>query len=141
MVQRQPDAAVRETFALAVFLGYVLFFVERRTGWMIAFAALAYFSIPTGGLWILIIPSATLLVWRDETRPNVTPAFAAVAGVVAFGITAPWAIRLLGLPIPGSEFGLAQTINRIRYVSFTDWERIAYLVLPGGIVPAVALFA
>jgi len=135
-----PMPAVRESLALVAFLGYMLFFVERRIGWMIAFAVLSYTSIPTGSLWILAIPAASWLVWRDATRPPLTPAFLTFFGVAAFAVGAPFVIRAVGLPMPGSEFGLHETINRIRYVSFADWNRIAFLLVPGAIVPAAALF-
>lgn len=136
-----PMPAVRETLTIVVFLGYVVFLIEGRIGAMAAFAFLSYLSIPTGILWILLVPLLIWLVWRDTPRPPLKPAFVVFFIVALFHVAAPILIRALGLPLPGDEFDARAVIERIRYVSLTDWQRIAYLIVPGGIVPAFALFA
>lgn len=140
-----PMPAVRETLTLVAFLGFVLFMFERRWGWMAAYGVLAYTSIPTGIMWAALIPLLAWLVWRLDPRladrPPLTPAFLLFGALVLITLVGPVAIRAASLPLPGDEFDLRASIDRIRYVSLSDWERIAYLLVPGGIVPALALFA
>jgi hypothetical protein len=136
-----PMPAVRETLTLVAFLGYVLFLVKGRVAWMAVFAFLSFLSIPTGAMWILLLPLAIWLVWSPGPRPAVKPALAVFIAIALFAIAAPLVIRALGLPIPGGEFDVRSVADRLRYVSLADWERILYLLVPGGIVPALALFA
>ena len=143
-----PMPAVRETLALVAFLGYALFLFERRVGWMAACAAMSYFTIPTGSMWVLLVPLAAAAagwlpprtVSATESRPALKAGFLIFGGVVLFAVLAPLAIRLAGLPMPGYEFGAGAIIDRIRYVSLADWHRFFFLLLPGGIAPIVALF-
>ncbi len=140
-----PMPAVRETLTLVAFLGFVLFMLERRWGWMAAYGAIAFTSIPTGILWIAMVPVLVWLVWSRGPwlgeRPPVRPALLTFAAFGVFLLVAPLLIRAVGLPLPGGEFDLRASLDRIRFVSLTDFERIAYLLVPGGIVPALALFA
>jgi hypothetical protein len=134
-----PMPAVRETLAIALFLGYCLAFLEDRRALMLATGIMAHLTIPTGGLWLLLWPLAVALVWRPV--PWTRLRFAALVLGVAAAITVlgPVAIRTLGLPFPGGEFDLSSIVQRLRYVAVADWNRFAFLIVPAGIVPALCL--
>ena len=39
----------------------------------------------------------------------------------------------------GAVAGAGSTLSRLRYLTFFDWRRFAYIVFPGGILPALTL--
>jgi len=135
-----PMPAVRETLAMVCFLGYLVAFVEDRRVLMLVAGLMAHLSLPTGGLFLLLWPVAVAVVWRPIPRGQLI--FAAGLVVVAGLVTniVPAVVSLAGLPIPGEEFGASGVLQRLRYISFTDWNRFAFLAVPVGILPALSLF-
>ena len=134
-----PMPAARETLAMVCFMGYILAFLEDRRALMIAAGVMAHLSIPTGGLWLLLWPFAVALVWRPWPRERLVWAGVTLAVAAAISILGPVLVKLAGLPIPGDEFSAEGVIQRLRFVSFTDWNRFAFLALPAGILPALSL--
>lgn len=135
-----PMPAARETLAMVCFMGYILAFVTDRRLLMLAAGVMAYLSIPTGGLWLLLWPLAVTLVWRPLPKERLVFAGVVLATCAAVAVLGPVVIRLSGLPFPGGEFDAAQIIQRLRYVALVDWQRFAFLALPVGIVPVLFLF-
>lgn len=134
-----PMPAARETLALVVFLGYVLFFIELRPWLLIATGVMSYLVIPTGGLWLLMWPAAVFLSWRPVPWQRLfwAAGVVVIAGVIS--VMLPKVIGALGLPFPGDEFGSGNIVTRLRFISFEDWRRFAFLAVPVGILPALFL--
>lgn len=135
-----PMPAARETLAMVFFMGYILAFLTDRRWLMLGAGIMAYLSIPTGGLWLLLWPLAVAVVWRPAPKDKLIFAGVVLSVCAAIAVLAPIAIRLTGLPFPGEEFDAAQIIQRLRYVALVDWQRFAFLALPVGIVPVLFLF-
>lgn len=134
-----PMPAARETLAMVAFMAYILFFIEDRCWLMAAAGIMGYLSIPTGGLWLVLWPAAVIVTWRPLPRRRLIAAAAVLAVAGAVAILGPVLIRLAGLPVPGAEFSAEAVVTRLRFVAFTDWNRFAFLAVPGGIVPALFL--
>ena len=135
-----PMPAARETLAIALFLGFVLAFAEGRFAPMLVIGFLVSITIPTGGLWLGLVALGALLVWRPTDRARVIAAFWVVGIAVAVSVLLPRLIPLAGLPYPvDGEFGLKGIVNRLRYVVVSDWQRFAFLMVPGAILPALFL--
>ena len=132
--------AARETLAMVCFMGYILAFVTNRRLLMLCAGVLAYLSIPTGGLWLLLWPFAVAVVWRPAPKEKLVFAGVVLATCAALAVLGPVVIELAGLPFPGGEFNAANIIQRLRYVALVDWQRFAFLALPVGIVPVLFLF-
>lgn len=134
-----PMPAARETLALVVFLGYVLFFIEFRPWLLIATGVMTHLVIPTGGLWLLMWPAAVFLTWRPIPWQRLFWAAGVVAIAGFISVVLPKIIGAAGLPFPGDEFGSDNIVTRLRFVSFEDWNRLAFWALPVGILPALFL--
>lgn len=134
-----PMPAARETLALVVFLGYVLFFVEFRPWLFVAAGVMTHLVIPTGGLWLLMWPAAVFLTWRPVPWQRLFWAAGVVVIAGFISVVLPRIIGLAGLPFPGDEFGSDNIVTRLRFVSFEDWLRFAFWAVPTGILPVLFL--
>lgn len=134
-----PMPAARETLAMVCFMGYILAFLDNRRALMIAAGVMGHLSIPTGGLWLVLFPAAIWLTWRPRPVPALTGAAITLAVAAVISILGPLMVKATGLPIPGGEFSAEAIIQRLRFVSFTDWNRFAFLAVPVGIIPVLAL--
>lgn len=131
--------ATQDTLLVVGFLGYVLSFLRRSWGWTAAFAFLTYASLPNGllllGFWLV----AWFLVRRPLPWRDTVVGGAILFGCMVAGAALPALIALGGMPVPGGEYGLGGLLIRFAFLQLTDWTRLAYLVVPCGIVPAIAL--
>ncbi len=134
-----PMPAARETLALVVFLGYSLAFIEDRRWLMLGAGIMTHLVIPTGGLWLLIWPAAVFLTWRPIPWARLFAAAGVLVVAAAISVIVPRLIGSLGLPFPGDEFGADNIVTRLRYVTWVDWGRFAFWVVPTGILPALFL--
>lgn len=134
-----PMPAVRETLAVTLFLGHVLAFAEGRRGLMVATGLLAHLTIPTGGFWLLLWPACVFLLWRPRPWDRLFRSAGTLALAGAVSVLGPPLIAALGLPFPGGEFDAAAIVDRLRYVALADWNRLAFLIVPCGILPAAFL--
>jgi hypothetical protein len=131
--------ATQDTLLVVGFLGYVLSFLRRRWGWTALFAFLTYASLPNGllllGFWLV----AWFLVRRPLPWRDTAAGGAIILGCMVAGAALPRLIALAGGPVPGGEYGLGGLLVRFAFLQLTDWTRLAYLLVPCGIVPAIAL--
>ncbi len=131
--------ATQDTLLMVCYLGFVLEFVEKRTGWIWFYATLTYTSAPNGvlliGLWLV----GAWLFFKPRPWREGGHAAAAVAACVFGSAILPGLLARLQLPVPGHEYGLA-ALNRYTYLLLSDWKRLAYIVVPCGILPAISLF-
>ncbi|WP_171238987.1 hypothetical protein [Ruegeria sp. HKCCA5763] len=134
-----PMPAVRETLVMVLFLGYVYLVVTNQMSAAFILGILAYMSLPTGGLWMLLVLIAFFLVWRPRDWTRIGWMFGLLVLCAAIGTVGPVLITAAGLPVPGGEFDLKGIVNRLRYVTFWEPARLAYLIVPAGILPALSM--
>ena len=133
--------ATQDTLLVVCFLGFVLSFVRGELGWLTLFGVLTYVSLPSGliliGFWML----AAFLVVRPRPWRALVGTAVMLAGCV---IGAALLSRLLAaaeLPLPGGEYGITGVLRYFAFLQFTDLQRLWFVIVPCGIVPALALLA
>jgi hypothetical protein len=133
--------ATQDALVIAWFLGFAASFVASQPLGIAGFGLLTYFTSPAGtillGLWVL---GAALLL-RPFPRRALLVAAGTVAVGVAAGRAAPALLAALGLPRPGTEHAAGGLMERLLRIDGRDWRRLAFLVIPGGILPALSLLA
>jgi hypothetical protein len=133
--------ATEDTLFLAWSAGFALALLQGRVAGVIAFAVLTYTTSPGGlillGLWCGV---GALLLRPVPWRPLIA-ALLTVAVCLVLERLAPRGLAALALPVPGTEHATGALAERLRNTQWREWRRLAYLVVPGGILPAVALAA
>jgi hypothetical protein len=131
--------AAFETLTVLCIAATILFAWEGRTGWMLGFALLAYFARPTGLLVLGLLALGTVALSPAERRGQLIR----LGGAIALCLGAAVLYEKVFLPRAAHGLGVAYAsgsiLNRVRYLTFTDVRRVLYLVVPGGILPALAL--
>ena len=130
--------ATQDTLLMVMFLAYVLFFVEKQGWWMALALALTYLSLPNGFLLILFWLAAVQF-WRPRPSWQVVRSVAVLTGCIIGASLLSRLLPALNLPPPGGEYGVKGLLSRFAFLQFSDWRRFTYVVLPGGLVPALAL--
>ncbi len=130
--------ATQDTLLMAMFLGYVIFSCEKRPWWTALAIAFTYLSLPSGVvlivLWLLVA-----MFWRPAPRRQILQSSAVLAGCIVAGALISRLLAAVGLPPPGREYGVASLLGYFHFLQFTDWHRIGYWIIPGGVVPALAI--
>jgi len=131
--------AAFETLTVLCIAATILFAWEGRTWWMLAFALLACFARPTGLLVLGLLAVGTVTLAPAQRRGQlVRLAMAIVLCVVAAML---YERVLVPRKADGLQVGYASgsILDRVRYLTFTDVRRLLFLVVPSGILPALAL--
>lgn len=131
----------REPLILLGFLGYVLFFLERRLVPMAAVSTLGLLSAPNGLLLVGFFLGSHFLLTRPWPFRDVI-----VGGVIAFAVSAlasavMVALQAAGVTRVGGEFGAGEILRRLRFVTPFETQRLLFWLLPAGILPGLALLA
>ncbi len=131
----------REPMILLGVLGYILFFTERKFGWMAVVSTLALLTAPNG----LLLIGFFLISWFLLTRPlpfrQVITGGVIALGVVILASLLEMVLRSSGLTSASSEFNTGSILRRLRFVTIFDTGRFLFWLLPCGILPGLALLA
>lgn len=127
----------QDTLLMVCFLGAADAYWRHEWRWLGLFAFLTYASLPNGLILLGFLLIADLLVsrpvaWRQASRLAVT-----VVGCVVLTSVASRLVTALGVPPPGGEYGLTGILKYFAFLQFTDWTRLALIVVPAGILPIV----
>jgi len=129
----------QDTLLMACFLGFIWAFLQSAKGWMCLFAGLTFLTLPNGVLLIGFWLFSVTLVWRPRPWKQIAEgAGAVVVCLVIVGVVQ----RLLAafhLSSPGEEYGPVALLRHFAFLQWGDWHRIAFLVVPCGILPAATL--
>jgi hypothetical protein len=133
--------AAFDTLALLCISAAILFLWENRIGWLMCFALLGCFARPTmllalGLLGIGAVPLAPAERRAQLFRLGMTLAVCLAASVLYEKVFIPRAAHGLGV-----GYASGSILDRLRFLTLTDVRRVLFLVVPGGILPAVALLA
>jgi hypothetical protein len=131
--------ATQDALVLAWFLGFAWAFLTRRHAWMLLFAGLTYATSPAGqlllGFWLV----AAALFQRPFPVRTLAVAAGAVALWVVVAKLSPAVLTALGQTAPGTEHATGSLARRLLNVQWRHWRRLAWAVVPGGILPALAV--
>ncbi|WP_413870624.1 hypothetical protein [Albidovulum sp.] len=131
----------REPLIVLGFLGYVLFFLERRPVAMAAVSTLGLLSAPNGLLLVGFFLGSHFLLTRPWPFRDVI-----VGGLIALAVSAGAsaamaALQAAGLTRVSGEFGAGEILRRLRFVTPFETQRLLFWLLPAGILPGLALLA
>jgi hypothetical protein len=133
--------ATQDTLCLAFFVGFTVAALQGRSAAAAAFAVLTYVTSPAGlillGLWC----GASVLVLRPIPWRMLMVAAASLIGCTVLERLAPSVTATFGLAAPGEEHRTGALVERLLFLQWRDWHRFLYLILPSGILPAMALVA
>jgi len=129
----------REPIIVFSLLGFAYFFLTGQFLWMGIYALITYIAVPSGPLLMVAWLAAVALVWRPFPLRACLAGCASLAIVIFIGKSIPIILTYLGLIGGADEFSTSNLLERLRYVSIQDWNRMAYWALPTGIVPAAAV--
>ena len=131
--------ATQDALVIAWFLGFAWAFMAERPFWMIGFAGLTYVTSPAGlvllGLWL----GAAAVFLRPLPLRTLAVAAGAMAMWFVLARISPAILAALGLPVPGAEHDTGTLAARLLHVQWRDWRRVAYFIIPGGILPALSV--
>ncbi len=130
--------AALDAMTLTMILGILAANEERDWPRLLSFGALAHFCRPSGMLILLFLTAATFLTARGA---RIRSCLRLVLAIAACAILT-WLYERVYVPRVGGGLGLpaGSVLSRLRYVCFTDWRRLAFVVLPAGVVTIPALF-
>lgn len=128
-----------DLLALVLMLATFYFLFAGEAAWCVVSAVLQALTRPNAPLLCLMLVVAILLVERDLRSRLLQLALVATAATLATGLVYAFAIET----ITGSAVaeGGGNLLLRLRFLRLDDWTRFAYLIVPGGVVPAIALVA
>ncbi len=133
--------AAQNVLLLTCFVAFLVAFVERDHSWMALFLVL---SMLAQANWILLVGlwlAAVLAIWRPVPRRTLLIASSiALLGFLVLPVI-PRLLEVLGLHGPGGEHRAGELLERLRYLRLTHWQRFVFLIVPGGILPALYLLA
>lgn len=128
----QPGA--RETLLMAMFLTALHALWSQRPGWFVLAAALTFMTSPNGGILLLLTGGAVMLVGGDHRRHRLLAVGGSLVACAVLAVLWSWAAG-------GSEHSADSLTRRLLYWEFTEFKRISFMLIPCGVVPALALFA
>lgn len=129
----------REPFALLALLGVIAFWLDWRPGWLTAFVVLLSLALPSAPVLVLFWLAAIAVTTAPRPWRRMGVGLLALALAVAIGKLVPAGLAAAGLTAGADEFSAGNLAGRLRYVTLSEWERLAWWILPCGIVPALAL--
>ncbi|MCB2117593.1 MAG: hypothetical protein KDE00_15205 [Rhodobacteraceae bacterium] len=131
----------REPLILIGFLAGVLFFFEGRLLAMAAVASLGLLSAPNGLLLFAFFLPPYFLLTRPLPWGRTVAGGMLVLGVVVAATLAMQGLDAAHITQSSGEFGRDGILDRLRFVTLDDTQRILFWLLPAGLLPGLALLA
>jgi hypothetical protein len=126
--------ATQDTLFMVCFLGVVASHLRREAGWMAMFAAMTLLTSPGAPTLLAAYVAAAAIVLEREYRRTTAILFASIAVTL---------ICLQALPALldwRTEHAAGSLFKKLRYLTFTDVRRVAFILVPCGIYPALMIF-
>ncbi|MBV7327901.1 hypothetical protein KFU94_06505 [Chloroflexi bacterium TSY] len=130
-----------EIFTALTIAATIYFLWSGQIGWFLFFALVSYLGRPTG-LLALGFLACIIFVFFAERRRKLLTYIATAIGIcllVTILYDRIYIPSLIGTADFGYPFG--SVLRRIRFLTFDDWSRIGFVLLPVGILPLGAIFA
>ena len=131
--------AAFETLTITIMVAAAYFLWSEQPWWFVGAAVLSYLARPTGLLFILLFGAGVSLMAPERRRQTL---FLVTATVGLWGILyVAVEILLPSLAESGLGYPASSILARFHYLRLDDWHRVMYVIVPGGIIPALALVA
>jgi hypothetical protein len=131
--------ATQDALLLVCFLCAVLGFLREQPGWMFIFIVFTLLSSPGAPPLLAGWLPAVLLAYRQRPwRMSGLYAGSLVAAIILLSLLPPL-LSGLGLPAPGGEHSTGALLSKFDRLVLDDYGRFAFLLVPCGIYPLLAL--
>ncbi len=130
--------AAFETLTVTLMCGAAYFLWAEKPAWFIGFAVLCYLARPTGLLVIALFGLGHFL-FVPESRRRTGALLAATIGLWGL-LYAGYEVLIPALTGARPGYPAESILGRFRFIRVDDWRRVLFLLVPSGILPAVALF-
>ena len=135
------NPAGAEMMTVAMMLAAFVALIERRPRVFLVAAVLAHATLPSGLLFVIVLGAAWFAITRSRSalaRDRRGDRDSASSVTLLYEkVYVPHALP----PGVAMDAGSESLAGRMRLLIFTDFARLAFLVIPCGIVPAFFLFA
>ncbi|MGD8278648.1 MAG: hypothetical protein PVH00_11505, partial [Gemmatimonadota bacterium] len=123
--------------AMAGVLATLYFFWNDEPGWFLSAALLTHLTRPTGLMLLGLLGVGVFLLDRERLRPRLLLIGTAIALMMVWTVGFEKLLpRLIDISI---DSGAGQVAGRFRYLRFDHFQRLLWVVIPAGILPALAL--
>ena len=129
----------REMLLMTCYFGFIQFFLEARIRLTVVFIGLTAVAVPSGLPLLAFWGIASGLLMRPFPTRMLIVLVTAVLVCVILSVGVPMLLAASGQPVPGGEFSGDGIIDRLKYVTLHQYHRLAYIILPVGILPALSL--
>lgn len=130
-----------ETLTLLCLSAGLLALWERRTPTFLAFVALGYLARPTALMLVLLLGVSTLVVMGGDDRRRMLRDVAFALGVCVAAIVLYEKIYLDWASGGAMSYEADSVLHRYRYLRLFDARRFLWVMIPGGFLPFLSLFA
>lgn len=131
--------AAFETLTIMLMVGTAYFLWSGSRGWFALFAVLGYLARPTGLLMVLLLGMGVALLARQR-RVSTILLVGATIGLWVF-LFATYELLYPSIAESALGYPASSIVDRFQYLRIDDWGRVLYVIVPGGILPALALWA
>lgn len=131
----------QDTLVVVCFLGFILAAERQSAGWLSLWGLFTFLTLPNGILLMAIWWVAMLLVWRPLPIRLLLIIAAIGIGCVVVSMILPPLANALGAFGPGKELKTGNLLDRFNHIQLTQLKRFLYVILPSGVLPALALGA
>jgi hypothetical protein len=129
----------QDTLLVVCFLSFILAAERKNVFWLSLWGLFTFLTLPNGILLMAMWWVAMVLVWRPlPTRLLITIAAIGI-GCILVGFLVPPLVVALGGYAPGKELKTGALLDRFNHIQLTQLKRFLYVILPCGILPALAL--
>lgn len=133
--------ATQDTLFMAIYFGFILSYLRRETGWWVFFLVLCMITLPSALLLVVIFLGAILLLWRPVPWKDLGRVLAVIFLFQLGSLALTPFLRWIGYPTPGDEYQVLGLLRRLAFLQWEDIRRVLFVVVPGGILPALSLLA
>jgi len=130
-----------ETLTVACLSGIVFGLWERRMPTFLGFVLLGYFARPTTLMLLLLLAASTFVVLRGQDRRATLRYLGFALAVCAAAVVVYERIYLRWASGGTMSYAAESVLQRYAFLRFADLRRFVWVMIPGGILPFLALFA
>jgi len=132
--------AAFESLTVLAMTSAMLFLWRGQTPWFVGFTLLTYFARPTGFLFLLLMALGSVALDRRER--GLWLRRIGIGVVACVGLWILFEKVFIGIAGHGRASYLSESILfRLQYLRFLDLRRFLFVLVPGGVLPVLALFA
>ncbi len=129
--------ASHETLMAIFLISSAYFMWNKKIPWILLFGFLGFFIRPTFPILLFFI-AFLIEVFSNKHRNRVIGT--AVLSIILAVITSTILSQFFVQQISSQTYSFHEILAKFRYLKFDDYPRLAFLIFPSGILPAISIF-